>query len=111
MKGKAAVVVVVAAGLLLLWFFEPRAGGVFPPCPLFWLTGLQCAGCGTTRALHALVHGHVGEAIALNPFTMLLLLLGVVKLVTPPLPRAAVAPIAVLITVIALGFSIARNLS
>ena len=31
------------------------------------LTGHPCAGCGSTRAVQAMAHGHVAEAITLNP--------------------------------------------
>lgn len=34
------------------------------------LTGLWCPGCGSQRALHALLHGHVGTAIGLNVLMM-----------------------------------------
>ena len=30
------------------------------------MTGLQCPSCGNTRALHALLHGHVADALAYN---------------------------------------------
>ncbi|RTQ47173.1 DUF2752 domain-containing protein [Hymenobacter gummosus] len=38
----------------------------FPRCPLHWLTGLHCPGCGTQRALHALLHGHWQQAAGHN---------------------------------------------
>lgn len=37
-----------------------------PKCPFFVLTGLQCPSCGNTRALHALLHGRITEALAYN---------------------------------------------
>lgn len=57
---------VLGAGLL--YAFDPSGpGSLFPPCPLFALTGLLCPGCGTTRALHALVHADLARAMAMNP--------------------------------------------
>ena len=47
--------------------FEPGKTGFFPLCPFRLLTGLTCPGCGSTRALHQLLHGHVETAFALNP--------------------------------------------
>ena len=108
-RSRQAVVAAVVVGALLLFFFDPRTAGFYPPCPSFLLTGWQCPGCGTTRALHALVHGDVAAALRFNPFTMVLLALGVVKLLTPPLPRAAILPLAVTVSVSALIFGVARN--
>ena len=44
-----------------------------PGCLFHRLTGLECAGCGMTRALHALLHGRVGDAFRHNPLGMVLL--------------------------------------
>lgn len=43
------------------------AGNGLPPCPLYALTGLYCPGCGSTRCLHALLHGDLALAFAMNP--------------------------------------------
>lgn len=43
----------------------------FPQCPLKWLTGLSCPGCGVQRALHALLNGHFAEALSYNYFFIL----------------------------------------
>lgn len=57
-----AVAIVAAA-----WCFDPMDASVFwPKCPVKWLTGYDCPGCGSSRALHALVHGHPLEAWAHN---------------------------------------------
>lgn len=32
------------------------------------LTGWDCPGCGSQRALHALLHGRVADAWAFNPY-------------------------------------------
>ncbi|HKT89322.1 MAG TPA: DUF2752 domain-containing protein [Candidatus Sulfotelmatobacter sp.] len=62
-----------AVGLLLLWKFDPAGSGIFPPCPLHFLTGWYCPGCGSLRAMHQLLQGNVRAAWALNPLTMVLL--------------------------------------
>ena len=36
-------------------------------------TGLYCPGCGSTRALYALLHGRPGEALAMNPLLLVVL--------------------------------------
>lgn len=64
----------VLAGLLLaaaavLFAFDPAVTRWFPSCPLYALTGWLCPFCGSLRALHALLHGHVVAAAAFNPLT------------------------------------------
>ncbi|MDR2361855.1 MAG: DUF2752 domain-containing protein [Prevotellaceae bacterium] len=59
-----AIGVVVGAGLF--YVFNP-AEIPFPPCPFYKLTGFQCPGCGTQRALHSLLHGEWEEAFLYNP--------------------------------------------
>ena len=44
-----------------------------PPCPFHALTGLWCPVCGSTRALHTLVHGHLGAAFGRNPLLVVVL--------------------------------------
>jgi hypothetical protein len=62
----------IATGVLLLWQADPNApGSLLPPCVFEKLTGLYCPGCGATRALHALVHGDIGRALAMNPLLVL----------------------------------------
>lgn len=66
--------VVVPAGLWLLLNFDPNAASnPFPPCMFRLFTGYYCVGCGLTRALHALVHGDIARAFAMNPLVMLML--------------------------------------
>jgi hypothetical protein len=61
------------AGLILLRLYDPATSGIFPPCPLRYLTGLYCPGCGSLRAIHQLLLGNLREAWALNPLTVVLL--------------------------------------
>jgi hypothetical protein len=58
----------LVAGLTLavLYFRLDPAQYPFPRCPVHWLTGLHCSGCGTQRALHALLHGEVEQAVSFN---------------------------------------------
>jgi uncharacterized protein DUF2752 len=58
------------AGAAYLFVFEPGKSGFFPPCPFRFLTGFQCPGCGSTRALHQILHGHFEAAFMLNPLLM-----------------------------------------
>ena len=65
-----ALIIVAAAGLLAM---DPVRGGILPGCPFHALTGLYCPGCGSCRALHQLLSGHVGAAISYNLLTILAL--------------------------------------
>jgi hypothetical protein len=69
----AAMLAAFAAGVVTLRVFDPATSSVFPPCPLRYLTGWYCPGCGSLRAMHQLLHGHVGAAWAMNPLTVVLL--------------------------------------
>lgn len=62
----AAAVLVCAA--LLLW-----PAGFFPACPIHLWFGIECPGCGATRALAELLHGRWMEAVRLNALFVLLL--------------------------------------
>lgn len=44
-----------------------------PKCPVKVLTGLDCPGCGSQRALHALLTGDVAAAFRFNALLLLLL--------------------------------------
>jgi len=68
-----ALLAVMAAGAVLLEVFDPATSGIFPPCPLRYLTGWYCPGCGSLRAIHQLLHGNLHAAWALNPLTVILL--------------------------------------
>ncbi len=68
-----ALLVAMAAAAVLLEVFDPATSGVFPPCPLRYLTGWYCPGCGSLRAIHQLLHGNLRAAWGLNPLTVVLL--------------------------------------
>jgi Protein of unknown function (DUF2752) len=73
---QVTVVVCLLAGLALggmLFFLNPATTWFFPPCLLHKFTGLYCPGCGSTRALHCLLHGEVYEAMRNNALIVLAL--------------------------------------
>ena len=66
----------VGGGAWLLRTFDPNApGNPFPPCMFYAATGWHCPGCGLTRCLHALAHGDLPQAMAMNPLLLVLVLL------------------------------------
>ena len=107
------------AGLFLLHRFPPTEDSFYPRCLFHTVTGLHCPGCGTTRCLHALLHGQVRQAAAYNALALLALPLLVfwaarwglafLRGVPPrarPLPRWAY----VVLVGALLAFSVLRNL-
>jgi hypothetical protein len=52
-----------AGATAFLFAVDPSRHAVYPQCLLYRATGFYCAGCGTTRALYALLHGRVLEAL------------------------------------------------
>jgi hypothetical protein len=63
--------VAVIAGIAVLRASDSVDSPLFPKCPLYWLTGWYCSGCGSTRALHALAHGDLPRALASNSLMIL----------------------------------------
>lgn len=107
-RSKAVIVGMIAAGVALLYLVDPAGSLVYPPCPLHALTGLYCAGCGSLRAVHHVLHGDLYGAFRLNPVLVVALpLLPLLWWRTSVLRRPFVAWTAVAIL---LGFSIARNI-
>ena len=113
-----ALAAAAAAGAVLLWFVDPhQAGNPLPPCPSRWLTGLFCPGCGSTRALHALLHGDLPGALAMNPLLVLSLpVVAVLALEWLRLLPAKLAPVALRIgnarawAVVLIAYGVLRNL-
>ncbi len=80
----------------------------YPPCVFHSLTGLQCPGCGTTRALHHLLHGDIVGAFHLNAMLFVVVPFGVLasasrRFATHPLTGWAAA-------VVTVAWWIGRNL-
>lgn len=65
----AAIAVVIVGSVLFL--FNPAETGVFPRCPFLMLTGYECPGCGSQRAIHALLHGDIIRAWDYNPLMVI----------------------------------------
>src|ERR1017187_4496205 len=57
----------------MVFFFNPSTHGFYPVCMFHSLTGLNCPGCGATRALYALLHGKVRLAVKDNVLFVVLL--------------------------------------
>lgn len=51
---------------IIVYFFNPSTHAFYPECQFHRLTGLNCPGCGMTRAVYALLHGQVLQALRDN---------------------------------------------
>jgi hypothetical protein len=56
-----------------LAIYPPTATTFYPICPIHQFFGIECPGCGATRALAALLHGHVHQALHFNALFVVLL--------------------------------------
>jgi hypothetical protein len=69
----SAGIAVTAAGASVLFLFDPAQSDFYPVCFLHLATGLNCPGCGSMRAIHQLLHGHVVTAARFNLLLLLCL--------------------------------------
>lgn len=70
-RKKAIMLAALLAGAaiaVLAYAVDPIGAKWMPKCAFHAFTGLQCPACGFTRALHALLHGHLLEALRYNYF-------------------------------------------
>lgn len=67
----AACGVLAALGLVYLFRHDPVGGAPYPKCVFKKTTGFYCAGCGSTRAAHALLHFDIETAFRKNPLLVL----------------------------------------
>jgi hypothetical protein len=68
----AGVVILLLAGLIVFYVFDPEKHAFFPRCMFYVLTGWQCPGCGTQRAIHSLLHLDFRSAFSYNALMLLL---------------------------------------
>ena len=68
--GVAAVAACHGAASVFFAQHNPYETQIGMPCPILTLTGWQCPGCGSTRALYSLLHGDVVQAFTMNPLLL-----------------------------------------
>jgi hypothetical protein len=75
MKQRTMTGIAVAAilgGLAIVYQFPPAKYSLYPRCPIYLATHWLCPGCGSTRALHSLLHLDIQSALRYNAlFTLL----------------------------------------
>jgi len=111
----------LATAAAFLATHDPAAGNsLFPRCAFHQATGLWCPGCGLTRGIYQLLHGHVGAALSYNLFTpvavvaMAVAWLGWLRVAwgAPPIrvPQWAGRWLAVALPVLILVYGVLRNI-
>jgi Protein of unknown function (DUF2752) len=107
------------AAVAFVAFVDPHVSGRYPPCPWHAVTGLWCPGCGGLRATHDLAHGDLTAAVASN--VLVVILIPAIALMwsrwvvqrwrgdVAAVPSLSARTL-VLVGVVALIFTVARNL-
>ncbi|MGB9601262.1 MAG: DUF2752 domain-containing protein [Verrucomicrobiia bacterium] len=83
-KQKKSGILVIAASLvglilfsLAYYYYGSAFMKLIPPCILYTTTGIQCPICGSQRAIYFLLHGNFSEALRMNGFAIILLVIAV----------------------------------
>lgn len=101
-----------------VYLVNPNTSVAYPQCPSRLLLGLDCPACGGLRGTHALLHGHLAEALDNNlllPFLLAAITVGLGSYLLPLIGRSEVQPrlprwLFVTIAVVVVAFTVARNL-
>ena len=101
--------VLLAGVLVVLYLVDPARCRLLPPCPIHWATGFYCPGCGSTRAIHCLLHGDLHGALSKNALMVLSIpLLGLLYL-RPSWAYSRATPWIAL--AVLLGYAVLRNVN
>ncbi len=68
-----AAAMVLMAVAWVYFTLDPSTTPIFPHCVFLEITGLKCPGCGSQRAIHALLHGNFSAAWHFNAMMFALL--------------------------------------
>lgn len=74
MRRTLIIILAIAALLvfgIIYYALDPSQSGMFPRCTFLSLTGYKCPGCGSQRAIHALLHGDVVGAFKYNALLLI----------------------------------------
>lgn len=116
------IIGIFVVGLLVVYgSFDPSTQTFFPRCPFLSLTGYKCPGCGSQRAIHAILHGELGAAWSFNPLLLLsipyMLAGALLDMNKEPTPMALQlrrrfygTPAILVVLIVVVGFWILRNI-
>lgn len=115
------IVLLILILLFIYGQYNPNESALFPKCPFKVISGLDCPGCGSQRALHYLINFEILQAFKSNPLLVIsipYILLGFIfELIEKPTQKILKwrkrlfgnNAILIILTVI-IGFWILRNL-
>lgn len=86
-KMAIAALIIIGAALLLLYALVDPATHLFPRCVIKSITGIDCPGCGSQRAAHALLHGDIVAAWSYNAFMVTAIPIVALMLLAQAMPR------------------------
>ena len=98
--------------------FDPSETWWMPKCPVYFITGIECPGCGSQRAVYALLHGDIEKAFEENalllvmiPFLLVMTYSELTREKNPGLYRRMSHPwIIIGIIILVFGWTLFRNL-
>ena len=62
-----ALFIIIATVMSVIYYqFNPAKYRFFPRCPFYTITGFDCPGCGSQRAVYSLLHGNFEAALKYN---------------------------------------------
>lgn len=64
-----------------------------PPCIVYTITGLYCPGCGGTRAVNALLHGHFLQSLWYHPLVLYTVVIFGIFMISQTLERLKIGNI------------------
>lgn len=81
-------ILMATAVVVVLWLYDPVNGAFpYPKCIFKQATGLDCPGCGSARAFHALFHGKFADAWSVNPAVFIAVPLAVAAIIAEIRPN------------------------
>lgn len=123
MTGSRRLVIWISLSLLLAVgviyaLVDPAKAAWMPKCPMHLFTGLDCPGCGSQRAIHALLNGDLAGAWNANailflaiPYILVVAFAEIFSKRFPRLLRVVSAPAVIYsFTWVLIIWAVARNL-
>lgn len=108
-KWRIGILVLGILWCIAVYFGNPNnPNSLLPACPTYKFLGIYCAGCGSTRALYALLHLDFATAIRQNVFFVCLIPFIVMGIFYPKTTSVKYVPLTILIAMIV--YIILRNM-